>query len=109
MQGHLGGADGAQHAVDQQKVREELGDSYSPTAYHLPSDVYEGYGYIVAMVTDTASGQSKRHDVGAAVVGGGVGAGVGGTEIVGSSVGAGVGTKVGAVVVKRVKLATFVW
>lgn len=33
------------------KVREELGESYSPGAYHMPSDVWEGYGYLVAMVT----------------------------------------------------------
>jgi len=33
------------------KVREELGESYSPGAYHVPSDVYKDYGYLVAMVT----------------------------------------------------------
>ena len=64
---------------------------------------------MVAMVSDTASGQSNRHEVGTAVVGRDVGAGVGGTETDGRSVGAGVGIELGAVVVKRVKLTTFVW
>ena len=32
-------------------MSEELGESYSPGAYHLPSDVWEGYGYLIAMVT----------------------------------------------------------
>jgi zinc protease len=33
------------------KVREELGESYSPTCYHLPSDAYTGYGYMSAIIT----------------------------------------------------------
>ncbi len=33
------------------KVREELGDAYSPFAHNLPSDVFEGYGYLFAAVT----------------------------------------------------------
>lgn len=33
------------------KVREELGESYSPASYHVPSDTYPGYGYMTAMVT----------------------------------------------------------
>ena len=33
------------------KVREELGESYSPAAYHVPSDTFPGYGYMTSMVT----------------------------------------------------------
>ena len=33
------------------KVREELGESYSPASYHVPSDTFAGYGYMTAMVT----------------------------------------------------------
>lgn len=33
------------------KVREELGDAYSPGAGNQPSDIYPGYGYMVANVT----------------------------------------------------------
>jgi zinc protease len=33
------------------KIREELGDSYSPASYHVPSDTYSGYGYMTAMAT----------------------------------------------------------
>jgi zinc protease len=33
------------------KVREELGESYSPASYHVPSDTFPGYGYMTAMVT----------------------------------------------------------
>jgi zinc protease len=33
------------------KVREELGDAYSPSAGNNPSEVYPGYGYMVANVT----------------------------------------------------------
>jgi len=33
------------------KIRQELGDSYSPASYHVPSDTYTGYGYITAMAT----------------------------------------------------------
>ncbi len=33
------------------KVREELGESYSPSCYHLPSDAYTGYGYMSAIIT----------------------------------------------------------
>lgn len=33
------------------KVREELGESYSPSSYHVPSDTFPGYGYMTAMVT----------------------------------------------------------
>ena len=33
------------------KVREQLGDAYSPSAGNNPSDVYPGYGYMIANVT----------------------------------------------------------
>ena len=33
------------------KVREELGDAYSPSAGSNPSETYPGYGYMVANVT----------------------------------------------------------
>lgn len=33
------------------KVREELGDAYSPFAHNLPSDAFKGYGYMFASVT----------------------------------------------------------
>lgn len=33
------------------KIREELGDAYSPGAGSSPSDIYPGYGYISASVT----------------------------------------------------------
>lgn len=32
------------------KLREELGDAYSPVAYSAPSDTYPGYGYMLAQV-----------------------------------------------------------
>lgn len=33
------------------KVREELGDAYSPFAHNLPSDTWTDYGYLFASVT----------------------------------------------------------
>jgi zinc protease len=33
------------------KIREELGESYSPTAYHVPSDTFPGYGYMSSIIT----------------------------------------------------------
>ena len=33
------------------KVREELGDAYSPFAHNLPSDAFKNYGYMFASVT----------------------------------------------------------
>ena len=33
------------------KIREEMGDSYSPMAHHLPSDSFTGYGYMFAYIT----------------------------------------------------------
>ena len=33
------------------KIREELGETYSPASYHVPSDTYPGYGYMTAMAT----------------------------------------------------------
>ncbi|MCB1228187.1 MAG: insulinase family protein [Verrucomicrobiales bacterium] len=32
------------------KVREELGETYSPACYHNPSDTFTGYGYMTAMI-----------------------------------------------------------
>jgi len=45
------------------KVREELGDAYSPVSYHSPSDVYEDYGYLVAMVTLKPDQAGKVADI----------------------------------------------
>ena len=33
------------------KIREELGESYSPAAYHVPSDTFPGYGYMSSIIT----------------------------------------------------------
>lgn len=33
------------------KIREELGNAYSPFAHHAPSDAFEGYGYMFASAT----------------------------------------------------------
>ncbi|MEI6534653.1 MAG: insulinase family protein, partial [Verrucomicrobiaceae bacterium] len=33
------------------KIRQELGETYSPASYHVPSDTYTGYGYMTAMAT----------------------------------------------------------
>jgi len=33
------------------KVREELGDAYSPVCHNIPSDTWKGYGYLFANVT----------------------------------------------------------
>ncbi len=33
------------------KIREELGDAYSPFAHNLPSDTWTGYGYLFTSVT----------------------------------------------------------
>ena len=33
------------------KIRQELGETYSPASYHVPSDTYTGYGYMTAMST----------------------------------------------------------
>ncbi|WP_009963704.1 M16 family metallopeptidase [Verrucomicrobium spinosum] len=33
------------------KIREELGETYSPTSYHVASDTFPGYGYMTAMAT----------------------------------------------------------
>ncbi|MEM1443094.1 MAG: insulinase family protein, partial [Verrucomicrobiota bacterium] len=41
------------------KIREELGDAYSPFAHNLPSDTWKDYGYIFATVTvDPDQGES---------------------------------------------------
>lgn len=33
------------------KIREELGDAYSPSAHNVPSDTFKDYGYLFAAVT----------------------------------------------------------
>ncbi|MDE0571162.1 MAG: insulinase family protein [Verrucomicrobiales bacterium] len=33
------------------KVREELGEAYSPYARHIPSDTYKGYGFLMSVIT----------------------------------------------------------
>lgn len=33
------------------KIREELGETYSPAGYHVASDTFTGYGYMTAMAT----------------------------------------------------------
>ncbi len=33
------------------KIRQELGETYSPNSYHVPSDTYTDYGYMTAMAT----------------------------------------------------------
>ena len=33
------------------KIREELGETYSPAGYHVASDTYKDYGYMTAMAT----------------------------------------------------------
>lgn len=32
------------------KVREELGETYSPACYHVANDTFKGYGYMTAMI-----------------------------------------------------------
>ena len=32
------------------KVREELGETYSPACYHVANDTFRGYGYMTAMI-----------------------------------------------------------
>ncbi len=33
------------------RIREELGETYSPASYHVASDTFTGYGYMTAMAT----------------------------------------------------------
>jgi zinc protease len=33
------------------KIREELGETYSPSSYHVANDTFTGYGYMTAMAT----------------------------------------------------------
>ncbi len=41
------------------KLREELGDAYSPVSHNIPSDTWTGYGYLFANVTvDPAQAES---------------------------------------------------
>jgi len=40
------------------KVREAIGEAYSPFAYHRSQDVYDGFGFVVAIV-NTDPGQSQ--------------------------------------------------
>ncbi len=32
------------------KVREEMGDTYSPACYHVANDTFKGYGYVTTMI-----------------------------------------------------------
>lgn len=41
------------------KVREELGETYSPACYHVASDTYTGYGYMTAMM-ELKPGQTAK-------------------------------------------------
>lgn len=41
------------------KIREELGDAYSPFAHNLPSDAFENFGYLFAAVT-VDPGQAEK-------------------------------------------------
>lgn len=58
------------------KIRQELGDSYSPASYHVPSDTYTGYGYMTAMATlkpdQVAKVKPMFLDIAQAIVTGGI-------------------------------------
>jgi len=41
------------------KVREELGEAYSPYARHIPSSSYSGFGYMMSMITVDPSQADK--------------------------------------------------
>ena len=45
------------------KIREELGDAYSPFAHNLPSDTWKGYGYLFASVTVDPAQSEKVNGV----------------------------------------------
>jgi zinc protease len=45
------------------KIREELGDAYSPFAHNLPSDTWKGYGYLFASVTVDPAQAAKVNGV----------------------------------------------
>jgi predicted Zn-dependent peptidase len=45
------------------KIREELGDAYSPFAHNLPSDTWKGYGYLFASVTVDPPQAKKVNEV----------------------------------------------
>lgn len=45
------------------KIREELGDAYSPFAHNLPSDTWTGFGYLFASVTVDPSQSDKVNKV----------------------------------------------
>ncbi len=45
------------------KIREELGDAYSPFAHNFPSDTWKGYGYLFASVTVDPGQADKVKDV----------------------------------------------
>ncbi|MFT5471524.1 MAG: zinc protease [Verrucomicrobiales bacterium] len=45
------------------KIREELGDAYSPRAHNIPSDAFTGYGYLFAMAEGAPPQAQKLADV----------------------------------------------
>ena len=47
------------------KIREELGESYSPAAYHVPSDTFPGYGYMTSIITLKPDSVAKVGPIGA--------------------------------------------
>lgn len=58
------------------KIREELGETYSPASYHVPSDTYKDYGYMTAMATlkpeQVARVKSMFLDIAAGIGSGGI-------------------------------------
>jgi len=45
------------------KVREEIGEAYSPDAYHVPSDTFSGYGYFSVSIVAEPSETGKLADI----------------------------------------------
>ena len=45
------------------KVREEIGEAYSPDAYHRPSDTFSGYGYLNVAIIAEPSETKKMADI----------------------------------------------
>ncbi len=58
------------------KIRQELGETYSPVSYHVPSDTYTGYGYMTAMATlkpeQVAKVKPMFAQIGQAMIDGGI-------------------------------------
>lgn len=49
------------------KIREELGEAYSPYAYNRSSDTFEGYGYAAALITLSPESVAKIAEMTAAI------------------------------------------